>query len=615
MITLKTLRWSNAFSYGANNQIDFTQSALTQLVGKNGHGKSSIALILEEVLFNKNSKGIKKADILNRYTKDKTVVIELDFEKDGTPYQIKTSRGSTQTVKLYRAGNDISAHTATATYKIIEDIIGFDHKTFAQIVYQSSASSLEFLTAADTARKKFLIELLNLTKYTKAQEVFKNLAADLNKEIAAAESQIKTVNGWLDKYKTFNLNKEPIKEIDEEIKSSISTKLVEQAEITSSINNLEATNLKIKRNNQWRSKLETLKPVEVPQVVPVDQQLAQEAKQARLIQVELNKDIRDSQTFVKKMQDLKHSCPTCLQTIDKTKISELLDEQRKLQDSARERFQTLERVIQEYESAHSEFTQQQKAYEAAKASNAELETCKQAVDLSLPIQLADADQLHKDLRTLQLKISELQALVQETEKRNREAEAHNAKVDVVSQQLVEMNHDLEKYSVSLHELSEKMGIVNILCKTFSTTGLVAYKIECLVKDLEALANTYLVDLSDGRFQLAFQINSSDKLNVIITDSGKDIDIHALSGGERARVNVATLLAIRKLMQSLSSSRINLLILDETVETLDVDGKEKLVEVLLKEENLNTFLVSHGFTHPLLDKLHVVKINNISHIEE
>jgi DNA repair exonuclease SbcCD ATPase subunit len=177
-----------------------------------------------------------------------------------------------------------------------------------------------------------------------------------------------------------------------------------------------------------------------------------------------------------------------------------------------------------------------------------------------------------------------------------------------------MNAELEVYSSKLHELSEKMAIVNVLTKTFSTTGLVAYKIECLVKDLEEITNKYLIDLSDGRFQIGFKISASDKLNVVITDNGKDIEILALSGGEKARVNVATLLAIRKLMQTLSSSRINLLILDETVETLDVDGKERLVEVLLREEYLNTFLVSHGFTHPLLEKVNVVKRNNLSKIE-
>jgi DNA repair exonuclease SbcCD ATPase subunit len=135
-----------------------------------------------------------------------------------------------------------------------------------------------------------------------------------------------------------------------------------------------------------------------------------------------------------------------------------------------------------------------------------------------------------------------------------------------------------------------------------------------VKDLESITNEYLGVLAGGRFQLGFKVNSSDKLNVVITDNGRDISIDALSGGERARVNVATLLAIRKLMQALSNSRTNLLILDETVEALDAEGKEKLVEILLAEENLNTFLISHGFSHPLLEKIQVVKENNVSRIE-
>ena len=177
-----------------------------------------------------------------------------------------------------------------------------------------------------------------------------------------------------------------------------------------------------------------------------------------------------------------------------------------------------------------------------------------------------------------------------------------------------MRSELEEHTFQLGLINERINIVNILNKTFSTTGLVAYKIECLVKDLEEITNQYLVELSDGRFQIGFKVNSSDKLNVVISDNGRDIDISALSGGEKARVNVATLLAIRKLMQTLSSSRINLLILDETVEALDVDGKEKLVEVLLREEHLNTFLVSHGFSHPLLEKVNVIKRNNISRIE-
>ena len=107
--------------------------------------------------------------------------------------------------------------------------------------------------------------------------------------------------------------------------------------------------------------------------------------------------------------------------------------------------------------------------------------------------------------------------------------------------------------------------------------------------------------------------NNDKLNVQITDNGNIVDILALSSGELARVNTATLIAIRKLMSSISKSKINILFLDEVIAVLDDAGREKLVEVLLKED-LNTYVVSHGWTHPLLEKVEVVKSGNISRLE-
>ena len=64
MITLGTLQWDNCFSYGAGNTLNLNDSTLTQLVGTNGMGKSSIPLILEEVLFNKNSKDLVISSVL-----------------------------------------------------------------------------------------------------------------------------------------------------------------------------------------------------------------------------------------------------------------------------------------------------------------------------------------------------------------------------------------------------------------------------------------------------------------------------------------------------------------------------------------------------------------------
>ena len=185
-----------------------------------------------------------------------------------------------------------------------------------------------------------------------------------------------------------------------------------------------------------------------------------------------------------------------------------------------------------------------------------------------------------------------------------------ARIGIIQEQTEQFQEQLSSLESGLQSSEDKLTILEILKKAFSTNGLLAYKIESLVKELEILTNEYLAEFSDGRFSINFVVEN-DKLNVEVSDNGNIIDILALSSGELARVNIATLVAIRKLMTSISRSQINVLFLDEVNQALDEQGKEKVVEVLLKEENLNTYLVSHGWTHPLLEKIEIIKEDNIS----
>jgi len=598
MITLKHLKWSNCFSYAQNNEINFVKGPLLQLVGKNGHGKSSVALILEEVLYSKNSKGIKKADILNRYVKDTSYQIELTFTKDQDEYKIETRRSGQQTVKLYKNGKDISGHTATTTYKAIEALIGIDHKTFTQIVYQSHAGSLEFLTSPDTARKKFLIELLNLTKYTETGEIFKKLAQDLSVLVASAETKVKTTQDWITKYSSQNLDPKPILNLPVVPAAAE----LEAQTITQQLQTIEQQNKKISQNNTYKRLQSEI------QVLPLPTKPSQTTTDLVVTRAELDKTSKDAKAFIQKMQNLGAQCPTCLQAIDQAKTKQLLDEQQNILKTSQAESAALAAQI-------SEINQQLRSWEQAVKSQEEWEKYYQLIDTELPQVLLDEQELKKRLGIVQQELTQCKNEIARIQRDNDQRLQHNSRVDIIRQQLQEMQADLTTWSKNLADLTKRLNIVGILVKTFSTTGLVAYKIENLVKDLETLTNDYLAELSGGRFQISFEIAGNDKLNVVIIDTGNHIDIQALSGGERARVNVATLLAIRKLMQGLSQNRINLLILDETIEALDLDGKEKLVEVLLAEENLNTVLVSHGFSHPLLEKISVVKRQNISRIEE
>ena len=98
---------------------------------------------------------------------------------------------------------------------------------------------------------------------------------------------------------------------------------------------------------------------------------------------------------------------------------------------------------------------------------------------------------------------------------------------------------------------------------------------------------------------------------MVINNGETTPIETVSGGEFSRIQTAILLAIRNLLSKLGGSSINLLFLDEITGVLDEEGKEKLIEVLKQEDNMNVFLISHDFTHPLVDKVHIIKDKNIS----
>jgi DNA repair exonuclease SbcCD ATPase subunit len=598
MIIYEELRFGNAFSYGPSNKITLNGAPLVQLVGKNGHGKSSISAIIEEVCFNTNSKKIKKADVLNRYTKDKNYWIELDFNKDGIPYQIITKRtNASSTVKLLKNGEDISGHTATSTYKTIEEILGYDHKTFSQIVYQSSASALEFLVSTDTARKKFLIELLNLSQYTKANEVFKLLASDLSKQVSVIEAKVGTVSAWLSKY-----SKEPLYLL-ESVEEPIAFSTVRLLELRAQLKTIDSTNSRIIQNNKYKELLDSV----VLEPFTGDEPNRDLYNKVFLSIRDREKKLVEGKSISSKCKGPTIKCPTCSQEMDNSTMFNLS----KIFETERVE---LENAILVDKTWVTNFEVSEAQYIHSQKKAAEYEKYHSLYNPTIDSITLDEASIKSEISILDTEAISVSKSIEDAKKHNKKVLEHNAKVSVIISQLVDMRKELATLTESLAKLVEELSDMQVLAKAFSTTGLTAYKIECLVKDLESITNEYLATLADGRFQISFQVTSSDKLNVVITDNGRDIDILALSSGERARVNVSTLLAIRKLMQSLSNSRTNLLILDETIENLDAEGKEKLIEILLEEESLNTFLISHGFSHPLLEKLLIVKENNISRIE-
>jgi DNA repair exonuclease SbcCD ATPase subunit len=597
MITLKILRWSNCFSYGEGNELDLSSTKLTQILGSNGVGKSSIPLILEEVLFNKNSKGIKKADIPNRNA-NAGYSINLTFSTLTDDYEIDLVRKSSLKVKFLKNGEDISSHTATNTYKSVEEVLGIDFKTFTQVVYQNTNTSLNFLTATDANRKKFLIDLLGLEKYVQFFEIFKDASREVEQEFSKIEGRLTTIEKWLENNQltdTTPRKLENLPKISEEDEEEVASLMAE-------IKNISFTNRKISQNNQYKN---LLKQININEINTMECTEIQSYDEFQSKLGGLKGVILQSSNLIAKMEELDNVCPTCEQDVpEEFKQQHINKEKEKITRSKAEKV-TLEKKIAEIQNNNENFrlkTKKQKEWEDLYRS----------IDSSLPSELVDEDDLKTRLSLVRDRLATTKQEIALIQKRNEASAGHNAKIEVVLSQAKDFSSQLKELQDEQDLIGKKKGNLEILKKAFSTNGLIAYKIENLVKELEDLTGEYLAELSDGRFTLNFAVNN-DKLNVEITDNGNVIEILALSSGELARVNTSTLLAIRKLMSSLSSTRINVLFLDEVMTVLDDTGKERLVEVLLEEEDLNTYLVNHGWSHPLLEKVEVVKQANVSRL--
>jgi DNA repair exonuclease SbcCD ATPase subunit len=605
-ITLKTLNFSNMFSYGKDNVIDLQKARITQLTAPNGSGKSSIAMIIQETLFNKNVKGIKKSDILNRWSKEKNWNSELTFVADGKDYVVAVNRVGAQTkVKLLENGVDISDHKVLDTYKLISNIVGVDFDVFSQLTYQSSTDLLEFLKATDANRKKFLINLFNLEKYIAIGETIKAKATENDRELSKIQGELKSIEDFLAMVTIpEEMQRVEVPEADESIQQQIGV-------LQQELDNYETTCKKIDRNNMYIEERDSLQ-FEAGLTAPAEfewwdqyQTLKQDLVMSQRTQSKLKEDI----TKIR----VNDTCPSCGQTIDtshletlKVELNEKLEHEITQYNAGLDKATRWSEEIKKIDAEKTKYSENKRKIER-------FEHLTQLIDNSISKNYPNIGDIETNIQDLKQKWKTISAAVFEAQQHNEQAGINNAKREALIEQKNDFTFRQKSVKNDILTKSNKANSLNILKKAFSTSGIVAFKLENLTKELELAINKYLSVLSDGQFQVEFKLDK-EKLNISVINNGISTPIETVSGGEFSRIQTSILLAIRSLLSKLGGSSVNLLFLDEITGVLDDEGKEKLVEVLQSEDNLNVFLISHDFTHPLIDKISIIKDNNISSIQ-
>ena len=119
----------------------------------------------------------------------------------------------------------------------------------------------------------------------------------------------------------------------------------------------------------------------------------------------------------------------------------------------------------------------------------------------------------------------------------------------------------------------------------------------------------------SEMHLSFHIRFDDKFDCIINHLGEDVNPKTLSTGERKKADFIIVIAIIKLLK-LRFPQLNILFLDEIFSSVDADGVYSILKILnkvIKENNLNTFVINHTvLPQEIFDKkIEIYKDNGFS----
>lgn len=176
----------------------------------------------------------------------------------------------------------------------------------------------------------------------------------------------------------------------------------------------------------------------------------------------------------------------------------------------------------------------------------------------------------------------------------------------------------------IREWREHLGVAQDVVKVFGPAGVRAHILDTVTPFLNERTADYLSALSDGNISAVWSTLGTtakgeikEKFNIEVTNEKGAESFAGLSGGEKRKVRLATMLALQDLVASRATKAINLFLCDEIDDALDPAGLERLMGLLERKarERGTVLIISHNSLSDWCDQITTVtKKDGLSTIE-
>lgn len=589
----------------------------------NGAGKSSIPEIIVYTLFGKTIKHPKKIghkDVINNALGKglRTEVRWGDYRAVRTrkPDGLRLWESSEG---VWDDSTEITLGGQPATQKLIEEKIGLNYETFVNVVVFTDNNAGSFLECDAAGKREIVENLLSLEKYKGYAETAKSLKKDKKDEIRLAENELEAtrkqmaqtesrlksakeqeeiwrakIRGEIQQFKSKIDEKK--KEMGEGPQSDGSSKYIEAVSRISEINGqLPAAEAK-------RQKLESILDKANDRLSTQKSACGERKIEIKSLDSEISRIrtlINDHEGEIKRLEESEGGvCKYCFGNVSKENFG-------KYAAQMREKISNLESELASIESKKSEASSKMSAAEqkacdtAAAVATAKSSISEVSVSInSMRSELSRLEKIEKpasDAARTNILEAQIGALTSQLAEKSKELESDTPFkniIDSLSEEMDSRKSELEEKSSALAAMEKELPYYDFWQVGFGDAGIRKFVIDGIIPALNSRIAHWLEFLIDGKISLRF----NNELEETIERSPSDGDpfvYHAMSGGERRRLNLAVSQAFAHVMTLSSGTCPSLVFLDEVTTNIDqvgVIGVYNMIMELAKDRQV--FVTTH-----------------------
>lgn len=514
----------------------------------NGAGKSAIFNSLSFALYDKLPRKITASEILRRGTKSGYVKVDVACGPD-----IWTVlRYRPKNVKFYKNGIE-----ENITQSEFESNIKLTYDQFLLTVYTPQANSGQldrFINVSDSDKKAFLLQLLNLDKFSECKKTVDEQVKDLVNKADKLKNSIALSQSKIDTYKESLVDSKEIEgnliSIDQQLRS-LNDLLIQQSQTPK-----PDLSKYSKIEDDLRNKLS---------------EISQNKMKRQMLHDKYTELLNSISNF-----NPNQKCSECGHLLNS---EDSKTNHEKHQDKVKLKMTDIKKQIDDLDaSLYKESSLNDLVRKLREKKNKESEDYNASIN----------------------QISEIKTLIKTNKMKQ---EMFLSKLDSNNNTLSKIESletEILKISGVLTTIESDIEIYKTLSMIYSPTGAQAYVLDSVVDSFNEIVQKYVDLLSPNITYVLNSYKETSKGDVVAKFSetlmfnGEQVSVGSLSGGEQKGLSLCIDFTILEVLETQFGMKLNPIILDEPFDGLDVSGREIVLDLLEQlASNRQILVIDHS----------------------